>query len=145
MTRSGKIDPTISQKLANEIRAIAKRAHNEEDVKINVEIVLKPILIQLGIQADPSYGQKLTLLQGRRFADAVYGFGIIEYERPGKIATKQGYNEVVRQLSENLTAKARALAPTKPIEAVRKMVGIGLDGENIMYLRYASSPNRARF
>jgi len=35
MTRSGKIDPAISKKLAQEIRAIAKRAQNEEEVRIS--------------------------------------------------------------------------------------------------------------
>jgi hypothetical protein len=35
MTASGKIDPAISQKLAQEIRAIAKRAQNEEEVRIS--------------------------------------------------------------------------------------------------------------
>jgi len=41
MTRSGKIDPAISKKLAQEIRAIARRAHNEEEVRIPVELALK--------------------------------------------------------------------------------------------------------
>jgi hypothetical protein len=38
MTRSGKIDPAISKKLAREIREIARRAHNEEEVRIPVEL-----------------------------------------------------------------------------------------------------------
>ena len=145
MTRSGKIDPAISKKLAREIRAIAKRAHNEEEVRIPVELALKPVLTQLGISTQANYEQKLTTLQGTGYADAVYGFGVIEYERPGKIATPAGRKEVIEQLSSYLTSKACELAPTKPQEAVKKMIGIGLDGEQIMYLRYASSPNRARF
>ena len=145
MTRSGKIDPAISKKLAHEIREIAKRAHNEEEIRIPVELALKPVLTQLGISTQANYEQKLTTLQGTGYADAVYGFGVIEYERPGKIATPAGRKEVIEQLSSYLTSKARELAPTKPQEAVKKMIGIGLDGEQIMYLRYASSPNRARF
>ncbi|HAO80390.1 MAG TPA: hypothetical protein DCQ92_15765, partial [Verrucomicrobia subdivision 3 bacterium] len=145
MTRSGKIDPAISKKLARDIREIAKRAHNEEEVRIPVELALKPVLTQLGISTQANYEQKLTTLQGTGYADAVYGFGVIEYERPGKIATPAGRKEVIEQLSSYLTSKARELAPTKPHEAVKKMIGIGLDGEQIMYLRYASSPNRARF
>jgi methylase of polypeptide subunit release factors len=145
MTRSGKIDPAISKRLAREIREIAKHAHNEEEVRIPVELALKPVLAQLGISTQANYEQKLTTLQGTRYADAVYGFGVIEYERPGKIATPPGRKEVVEQLSSYLTSKARELAPTRPHEAVKKMIGIGLDGEQIMYLRYASSPNRARF
>ncbi len=145
MTRPGKIDPAISQKLAREIREIAKRAHNEEEVRLPVESALKPVLAQLGISTQVSYEQKLTTLQGTGYADAVYGFGVIEYERPGKIATEAGRKEVVDQLSSYLVGKARELSPTRPHEAVKKMIGIGLDGEQVMYLRYASSQNRARF
>ena len=114
MTASGKIDPAISKKLAQEIRAIAKLAQNEEEVRIPVEIALKPVLAQLGISTQPSYEQKLTTLQGTGFADAVYGFGVIEYERPGKIATPAGRKEVVDQLSNYLASKARELSPNRP-------------------------------
>src|SRR5208283_4169193 len=99
----------------------------------------------LGISTQANYEQKLTTLQGTGYADAVYGFGVIEYERPGKIATEAGRKEVVDQLSSYLVGKARELSPTRPHEAVKKMIGIGLDGDQVMYLRYASSQNRARF
>jgi hypothetical protein len=84
MISAGKIDPAISKKLAQEIRAIAKRAQNEEEVRIPVETALKPVLAQLGISAQPSYEQKLTTLQGTGYADAVYGFGVIETEAAQK-------------------------------------------------------------
>src|SRR6266566_326932 len=145
MSRAGKIDPAISRQLAREIREIAKRAHNEEEVRIPIESALKPVLSQLGISTEASYEQKLTMLQGTGYADAVYGFGVIEYERPGKLATVAGRKEVVEQLSGYLAGKARESSPTRPHEAAKKMIGIGLDGEQIMYLRYSSSPNRARF
>jgi len=145
MSGYGKIDPEISKKLAAEIRAIAKRAQNEEEVRLNVELELKPVLTQLGISTQANYEQRLTLLQGTGRADAVYGFGIIEYERPGKLSTPRGRKEVVEQLASYLASKARELSPKKPHEAAKKMIGIGLDGEQVMYLRYASSPNRAKF
>jgi hypothetical protein len=145
MIGPAKIDPGISKRLARDIREIGKTAHNEEEVRIGVESALKPVLAQLGISTQVNYEQKLIMLNGPGYADAVYGFGIIEYERPGKIAKASGCKEVIEQLSSYLTSKARELAPTKPHEAVKKMIGIGLDGEQIMYLRYASSPNRARF
>ncbi len=81
MSRAGKIDPAISRQLARDIREIAKRAHNEEEVRIPVESALKPVLSQLGISTQASYEQKLTMLRGTGYADAVYGFGVIEYER----------------------------------------------------------------
>ncbi len=139
------LSPAGAKHLAEEIRAIGKRAHSEEDVRLNVEHALRPVLAKLGITTQAAYEQPLTLLQGTGRADAVYGFGIIEYERPGKLTTAKGRAEVVEQLSSYLAAKARALAPTKPLEAVKRMLGIGIDGEQVMYLRYASSENRARF
>jgi hypothetical protein len=140
-----KVEPEVSKQLAEQIREIARRARSEEDVRVNVENALKPVLAKLGISTQASYEQRLTLLQGTGSADAVYGFGIIEYERPGKLATNAGRNEAVEQLATYLAAKARELAPTKPLEPIKKMLGIGIDGNQVLYLRYASSPNRARY
>lgn len=145
MNVQGKIDPAISQALAAKIRTIAKSAHSEEDVLLNVEAALKPVLAGLGISTQASYEQSVTLLQGSGSMDAVYGFGIIEYKKPGIIATPNGRKGLVEQLSSYLAGKAREIAPTKPIEAAKKMIGIGIDGQQVMYLRYAASENRAKF
>ncbi len=135
----------MAKQLAEQIRAVGKTAKSEEDVRLNVELALRHHLTQLGIQTQPSYEQPVTTLKGTGSTDAVYGFGIIEYKRPGIIGTPRGRKELVEQLSGYLVGKAREEAPTKPHEAVKKMIGIGLDGEQVMYLRYSSSPNRARF
>ncbi len=145
MSSPSLLSPAGAKKLAEQIREIAERARSEEDVRLNVEHALRPVLAKLGITTRAAYEQPLTLLQGTGRADAVYGFGIIEYERPGKLATPAGRDEVVQQLSSYLAAKARELAPTRPVDAVKKMLGIGIDGRQVMYLRYASSENRARF
>ncbi len=139
------ISASITKKLATDILKIGREALSEEDVRLNIEHALKQVLAQLGISTTARYEQRLTLLQGSGSADAVYGFGVIEYERPGKIATPAGRKEVVKQLASYLAGKARDLAPTRPIDAVKKMIGIGIDGRDVMYLRYASSENRARF
>jgi hypothetical protein len=96
----------------------------------------KPVLQELGITTSPKYEQRITFLEGSGSADAVYGFGVIEYERPGRIATPAGRKEVVKQLANYLVGKARELAPTRPVESVKKMIGIGIDGREVMYLRY---------
>lgn len=145
MSLHGKIGPATTKTLADQIRAIGKTAKSEEDVRLNVEGVLKHYLAQLGISTTAAYEQPITLLHGSGSADAVYGFGIIEYKRPGVIATPHGRTALVEQLASYLTGKARELAPTKPLEAVKKMIGIGIDGERVMYLRYASSENRAKY
>ena len=135
----------MAKLLADQIRAVGKTAKSEEDVRLNVELALRHHLTQLGIQTQPSYEQPVTTLKGTGSTDAVYGFGIIEYKRPGIIGTPHGRKELIEQLSGYLVGKAREEAPTRPHEAVKKMIGIGLDGEQVMYLRYSSSPNRARF
>src|SRR6266480_4545372 len=145
MSKAGRITPTMAKQLAEQICAVGKTAKSEEDVRLNVELALRHHLTQLGIQTQPSYEQPVTTLKGTGSTDAVYGFGIIEYKRPGIIGTPRGRRELIEQLSGYLVGKAREEAPTRPHEAVKKMIGIGLDGEQLMYLRYSSSPNRARF
>ncbi|MGA2865448.1 MAG: N-6 DNA methylase [Verrucomicrobiota bacterium] len=139
------MDPAIAKHLADQIRGVGKSAKTEEDVRFHTETALKHHLAQLGISTTASYEQPITLLQGSGSADAVYGFGIIEYKRPGVIATANGLKSIVEQLASYLTGKARELAPTKPLEPIKKMIGIGIDGVQVMYLRYAASENRARY
>jgi len=90
MSLRGNLDPAIARQLAERIRAVGKSARTEEDVRLNVEAALKDHLAQLGISTTPSYEQPITLLHGSGSADAVYGFGIIEYKRPGVIGTPNG-------------------------------------------------------
>ena len=99
----------------------------------------------MGISTKASYEQHITLLEGTGAADAVYGFGIIEYKRPGVIAIPSECRAAVDKLSKYLVGKARELAPTKPLEPIKKTIGIGLDARKVFYLRYASSENRAKF
>ncbi|MCG2660891.1 MAG: hypothetical protein L6437_11675 [Kiritimatiellae bacterium] len=145
MNLLGKIEPAIAKQLAEQIRTIGKTAKSEEDVRLNVEATLKHYLAQLGINTTASYEQPVTLLQGSGSTDAVYGFGIIEYKRPGVISTQAGRKAIIEQLSSYLAGKARDLSPAKPVEAAKKMIGIGIDGEQVIYLRYASSENRAKY
>lgn len=146
MSNSSAIDPAISKKLAEDILLAGKKARSEEDLRINVEMILKPILERLGIASEARYEQQVTLLQGATGrTDALYGFGIIEYKRPGRLATTQGRGEAVEKLSSYLVGRARELSPSKPIDAVKKMIGIALDGQQVMFLRYASSENRAKY
>ncbi|MGO8702204.1 MAG: Eco57I restriction-modification methylase domain-containing protein [Candidatus Brocadiia bacterium] len=145
MSTRRKIDPAIAKPLAEKIRAIGKTAKSEEDVRLNVEAELKQYLAQLGISTQARYERPITLLKGTGSADAVYGFGIIEYKRPGVLATDSGRNKVIEQLSSYLAGQAREYGLKKQREAAKRMLGIAIDGEQIMYLRFASSENRAKF
>jgi len=122
----------IAERLAKEIRKVAERARTEEDLRIGVEGSLRPILQELGIQHEPEYEK--TILKGS--ADAVYGNVIIEYERPGKLSTQAGLKACRNQVMRYLVEEALRYGPKRE-EALKRLVGIGLDGTKIFFVRYA--------
>ena len=124
MSKAGRITPTMAKQLAEQIRAVGKTAKSEEDVRLNVELALRQHLTQLGIQTQPVYEQPVTTLKGTGSTDAVYGFGIIEYKRPGIIGTPRGRKELVEQLSGYLVGKAREEAPTRPHESPAQIMQV---------------------
>jgi len=132
-------EPTAphAEALAADIRAVGEHAHTEEDVRIGVELLLRPILGQLGISYTPAYERHYrALLKGEGGqSDAVYGHAIIEYEPPGSFRTARGVNHAQDQLERYLKAEAtRSVA--KKEDVLRRSVGIALDGERIFFVRY---------
>ena len=132
-------NPLAAETLAEAIRSVARRAHSEEDVRVGVERALGATLQALKLTATPEYEK--TTVSGS--ADAVYGHVVIEYKRPGRIS-QRGYPAVLaRQLGRYLEDFARrAGGRAKQLEALEKMVGIGLDGGQILFLRYSSKGRR---
>jgi len=125
-----------AESLAQAIRQVAKRAHSEEDVRVGVENALSATLHALGLTATPEYEK--TTLSGS--ADAVYGHVVIEYKRPGRLAEKGFPARLAAQIARYLADQASdAGGPAKQVEALEKMIGIGTDGEQIMFLRYSAS------
>lgn len=126
------LQANLAAQLAAKIVKIAKAAGNEEEVRIEVEKLIGPAREQLGIEISaPQYGR--TLLTGK--ADAVYGNVIIEYEPPGKLSKKAGFKHARSQLEQYLDEAATAYGKQKE-QALRRAVGIGLDGYSIFFLRY---------
>jgi len=78
---------TVAATLAKDIRIVAEKARNEEELRIGVEKLLEPALKKLGIAANPRYEKRIsrTVLTAVGRADALYGQAIIEYEPPGKL------------------------------------------------------------
>ncbi|MFQ6100363.1 MAG: Eco57I restriction-modification methylase domain-containing protein, partial [Anaerolineae bacterium] len=73
-------------------------------------------------------------------ADAVYGHAVIEYKRPGRLAEKDYPSTLAGQIARYLTNLARrAGGKAKQVEALERMVGVGLDGEQILFLRYSAT------
>jgi len=120
-------EPIAAKSLAHSISQVAKKAHSEEDLRVGVEKALGTTLEALGLSATAEYEK--TTLSGS--ADAVYGHVVIEYKRPGQLA---------RQLSRYLTDLARSAGgKSKVAQSLEKTIGIGLDGEQILFLRYSST------
>jgi hypothetical protein len=125
-----------AESLAQAIRQVARKAHSEEDLRVGVEQALSATLQVLGLTATPEYEK--TTLSGS--ADAVYGHAVIEYKRPGRLAEKGFPAKLAEQIARYLTDQAhRAGGRAKQAEALEKMIGIGLDGEHILFLRYSAT------
>ncbi len=126
---------TAADNLAQTIRQVAKKARSEEDLRVGVERALGATLQALGLTATPEYEK--TTFSGS--ADAVYGHLTIEYKRPGRLAGKD-LPAITEQIARYLTDQARrAGGKTKQAEALEKMIGVGLDGEQILFLRYSAA------
>jgi len=125
-------EPESLEPLAESIRRIADTAESEMDLQIKVEKVLGPYLPKIpGATAD-HYGHA-TKLGGIK--DALHGNLIIEYERPGKLAKRAGLEECVGQLKQYLTEEAQK-SGSQAVAALKRMVGIGFDGREILFVRY---------
>jgi hypothetical protein len=128
------------QAIADAIRAVAKRARSEEDLKIGVEEVLASVRRQLGIlpRYERSYPGSISVLGGGS-SDAVYGHAVIEYKRPGALSHSRVLQEATAELRKYMTAEAK-LEGDEPDKALRRTIGIGLDGRTIFFLRYRGTP-----
>jgi hypothetical protein len=132
----GSNNSIVAEALAKAIHQVAQQAHNEEELRVGVERALSDTLHALGLTTMPEYEK--TTLSGA--ADAVYGHVVIEYKRPGRIAGKGYADELSEQIARYLTDLAqRAGSRTKPSEALEKMIGVGLDGQQILFLRYSAT------
>jgi hypothetical protein len=128
--------PVDAGALAEAIRGVGRAAHTEEDVRIGVEKLLEPALAQLGVVARPGYERRIggTVLTAPGRTDALYGQAVIEYEPPGKLSTARGLTSTRRQLEGYLLGLAGSGSEREV--ALRRVAGIGLDGQSIFFLRY---------
>jgi SAM-dependent methyltransferase len=123
---------SVASELADAIRAAAVSSANETELSMAVEKALAPVLAALGIPSHPEYER--SFIEGR--ADAVYGWLIIEYERPGKLATVKGRNEAFGQCRHYMAQRAEEVSPGEREKALPKLVGVALDGDQIGFVRW---------
>lgn len=131
-----------SSELADAIRRVALQAHTEEDLRIGIEKLLDPFIERIrGVRRSPSQYEHATSLGG--IADALHGNVIIEYERPGKLAKRAGLAEATEQLQRYLIQVATEQHGKQATDALRRMVGVGLDGKEIFFVRYRGRQSAA--
>jgi hypothetical protein len=109
-------------------------------LRIGVEGVLRPVLQRLGVQAEPRYEK--SYVRGR--SDAVYGHLVIEYEPVGSLATAGGVKHAASQLDRYVRAEVHGELGTEPgPHDLRRAVGVAIDGQRIMFLRYLGGGREA--
>jgi len=123
-----------TERIAEEIQKAARGAHTEEDLKMRVEPILKRVFTDIGVDVEIVHYEKATALRAKM--DAVYGYLIIEYKVPGKLATTPGKREAQTQLQRYLTEEAEQHKPQQE-GFLEKYVGVALDGHHIMFARYS--------
>jgi type II restriction/modification system DNA methylase subunit YeeA len=118
----------------------ASRSVTEEDLKINVEYVIRSRVIERLREAGkpdipvaswrpPRASYDVTLVSGVR-PDALYGHLIIEYKRPRTFESRREFEGAVEQLKNYIIAHAQTEA------RYPRYFGIVLDGYQIGFVRY---------
>jgi hypothetical protein len=113
--------------ITDEIRRAASESLSETDLQFRVEHTLRvKVFDKLGI---PWGRYNYTLVSGIR-PDALYGHVIIEYEKPGTLKSKRGFEHATAQAKNYICDKARTEAQYE------RFFGVVLDGFLIGFVRY---------
>lgn len=124
-----------TDRLAGQLLEAGRASATEEDLKMKVEPLLRRAFKQIGINVEIAGYERGHTLGGR--SDAVYGYVVIEYERPGKLSQAPGLKSAVEDLRRNFTGEAQGHAP--PEAFLEKAIGVALDGRHIAFVRYATA------
>lgn len=95
--------------LAATILAEAGRAANETDLRVRIEPAVDAARVELGLTAAPEREKSLVSSSATAFrgqADTMYGALVIEYERPGALATVGGLKHAAKQVRDYMFASA---------------------------------------
>jgi len=131
----------LAEALAATAARLARSARTEEELKIGFEKALAPALAAIGVSSEPRYERLAgtrSLYRGR--PDAVHGQVIVEYEAPGAFQSER----MVAHAREQLVAYMGAEAAENKLDAhgLRRIVGVGFDGQAIFFLRYRGQTTR---
>ncbi|MBN2438968.1 MAG: N-6 DNA methylase, partial [Deltaproteobacteria bacterium] len=124
-------------KLAREILDLTRTAKTEEDVKMRTDPALRKAFRQIGVDVAVVEYEKTTSLTSKRM-DAVYGYVVIEYKGPGKLASAASVRKAKEQLQTYLEEEAHRHG--SDIESsMEKAVGVALDDRHILFVRYSKT------
>ncbi len=118
--------------IKNRIKASARKAHNEEDLKIKVEGLIQEVIAKFfakGEEPEVAYEHR-TKISGKR-EDALYGTVILEYKAPKKLDTVSEFIKAKNQIEAYIKEEAGGKT-----EDFGKFFGVILDGYKISFVRY---------
>ena len=136
MSKHQSLDDLISKKaaeFADQIKAAAAMADNEEEIRIELERQLAFIQKEVGIKLEGKH--EFTVASGR--VDLVYSRVIIEYKNPktgdkiGPKADSPGSKKVVAQIKKRFYDMR--LEHGQPLNS---LFGVGLDGNHFIFVRF---------
>jgi hypothetical protein len=123
-----------TERMAKNIHEATRSAQTEEDLKMALEPILQKAYQQIGVNIDIVQYEKRTALKAK--IDAVYGYLIIEYKRPGKLESKGDIRLAEQQLQKYLIEESLPHRPNDQ-QFLEKAVGVAIDGRKILFVRYA--------
>ena len=125
-----------TKSMAERIKAAARSAKTEEDLKMALEPIFQKAYREIGINVDIVQYEKRTALKAQM--DAVYGYLVIEYKKPGKLRSSRNIKEAVLQLQKYLIEESLSHRPNDQ-QFLEKAVGVAIDGHKILFVRYTTT------
>jgi hypothetical protein len=126
-----------SAKLARDVLERTRTAQTEEDIKMRVEPLLRKAFRDIGVDVNIVAYEKTTSLTAKRM-DAVYGYVVIEYKGPGRLATPAAVRGAKEQLQSYLSEEAHRHG-SHAEDFLEKAVGVALDDRHILFARYSKT------
>jgi len=125
------------EKIVKDIKDASIKATTEEDLKMAVEPILQEAFKKIGIDIDIVKYETATGYRGKM--DAVYGYLIIEYKVPGKLSSKTDIKKTYEQIQKYLTDYSSQFGDQRD-EYLEKAVGVAIDGESLLFVRFTKTP-----
>jgi SAM-dependent methyltransferase len=123
------LEQVDTEELAKTMLKHASASTNEEDLKIRVEVTLRPILDKWGIQwASYEHGHEIS--GGRK--DALYGHVILEYKSPGRLDHKTEFKKAKEQVKQYIQRQS------EDERDYSRYFGVITDGGKISFVRFRS-------